>query len=151
MDYPGDLFSDKVQPNIGLKEEDELVVLEFKNNDESSTFIMEDSNNKTETILEFLKYLEELKQVTKNEQVLDSIQECCDSAEDLLALVKNPPPEVDVEWDREKDLYSIKLSYEAYEALKIYIDSDLNIEKNKEKLCAFLKEHIMDLIKSSTD
>ena len=148
MDYPGDLFNYRVGASTKLND---MVVLDSKNNDGSSTFIMVDSDNKTKTILEFLKYLEELKRVTKNESVLESIQDCCDSVESLLDFVKNPPPEVDVEWDREKDQYSIKLSYEAYEALKIYIDSDLNIEKNKEKLCVFLKEHIMDLIKSSTD
>ena len=118
---------------------------------ENTTYVMVDTNNKTKTIVKFLAYLEEVKKSTENEEVLEKLQDCIDATEDFLEVVKNPPPEIKVGYNKEHDVYVLKLSYEAYDALSVYIDKGLDIDKNRDKICLFLKEHIMDLINTSIE
>lgn len=128
----------------------EYVGVAYEDNN-NTTYVMVDTDNKTKTIVKFLAYLEEVKKSTENEEVLEKLQDCIEATEDFLQVVKNPPPEIKVGYNKEHDVYVLKLSYEAYDALCVYIDKGLDIDKNREKICMFLKEHIMDLIDTSIE
>lgn len=132
------------------KEDKEYVGVAYEDGN-NTTYVMVDTDNKTKTIVKFLAYLEEVKKSTENEEVLEKLQDCIEATEDFLQVVKNPPPEIKVGYDKKHDVYVLKLSYEAYDALCVYIDKGLDIDKNREKICMFLKEHIMDLIDTSIE